>query len=173
MTWTVLAPCCAAGVAYILKLLDQYGNHDALHWLRSCKTHYANERVRIALAAPLSTLSLPVACTHTLTHTHTHTHTHTFPSTYTRSPSLFFSPLSGFSPSLLHSLSHALLCLSPPAQARVDKARAQSKDDEKLQDTLKFSLTRYEQHQLVRHAACLPAVVGCVSGEVVCGEVVL
>lgn len=37
----------AMGVAYILKLLDQYHDFDSLHWFRSCKTHYARERKRI------------------------------------------------------------------------------------------------------------------------------
>lgn len=37
----------AMGVAYILKLLDQYHDFDSLHWFRSCKTHYARERKRV------------------------------------------------------------------------------------------------------------------------------
>lgn len=34
------------GIAYILKLLDQYAVFDSLHWIKSCKAHYAAERVR-------------------------------------------------------------------------------------------------------------------------------
>ena len=37
----------AMGVAYILKLLDQYAAFDALHWFLSCKDHYARERAKV------------------------------------------------------------------------------------------------------------------------------
>lgn len=42
---------CAAGVAYILKLLDQYQAFDSLHWFRACRAHYAEEKARIQEAA--------------------------------------------------------------------------------------------------------------------------
>jgi WASH complex subunit 7 len=38
----------AMGLAYILKLLDQYNTFDSLHWFKSCKVHYAQERKKIA-----------------------------------------------------------------------------------------------------------------------------
>eukprot|EP00048_Salpingoeca_helianthica_P015476 m.226982 g.226982 ORF g.226982 m.226982 type:complete len:1195 (+) comp17088_c0_seq1:325-3909(+) len=34
----------AMGLAYILKLLDQYEQFDSLHWFRSCRDHYALEK---------------------------------------------------------------------------------------------------------------------------------
>ena len=37
----------AMGLAYILKLLDQYHTFDSLHWFKSCKMHYAEERQKI------------------------------------------------------------------------------------------------------------------------------
>jgi WASH complex subunit 7 len=38
------------GVAYILKLLDQYQAFDSLHWIRSCRAHYARERQKVTTA---------------------------------------------------------------------------------------------------------------------------
>ena len=35
-----------AGVAYILKLLDQYQEFDSLHWFQSVQDKYAREKVR-------------------------------------------------------------------------------------------------------------------------------
>ena len=34
-----------AGVAYILKLLDQYQEFDSLHWFQSVQDKYAKEKV--------------------------------------------------------------------------------------------------------------------------------
>ena len=34
------------GVAYILKLLDQYHEFDSLHWFQSVQDKYAKEKVR-------------------------------------------------------------------------------------------------------------------------------
>ncbi len=39
------------GIAYILKLLDQYQAFDGLHWFRACTAHYATEKQRIVDAA--------------------------------------------------------------------------------------------------------------------------
>ena len=36
----------AAGVAYILKLLDQYHEFDSLHWFQSVRERYMKEKVR-------------------------------------------------------------------------------------------------------------------------------
>ena len=37
----------AMGVAFILKLLDQYTAFDSLHWFRSCRTHYTKEKEKV------------------------------------------------------------------------------------------------------------------------------
>ena len=36
---------CIAGVAYILKLLDQYQEFDSLHWFHSVRFKYQKEKV--------------------------------------------------------------------------------------------------------------------------------
>ena len=36
----------STGVAYILKLLDQYHEFDSLHWFQSVQDKYAKEKVR-------------------------------------------------------------------------------------------------------------------------------
>ena len=35
------------GIAYILKLLDQYHEFDSLHWFQSVKDKYVKEKVSI------------------------------------------------------------------------------------------------------------------------------
>jgi WASH complex subunit 7 len=35
------------GLAYILKLLDQYEQFDAVHWFQSCAQHYAAEKDKV------------------------------------------------------------------------------------------------------------------------------
>lgn len=37
----------AMGIAYILKLLDQYNDFDSLHWFESVKEKFSANRVRI------------------------------------------------------------------------------------------------------------------------------
>lgn len=39
-----------AGVAYILKLLDQYNEFDSLHWFQSVREKYMREKVRISIS---------------------------------------------------------------------------------------------------------------------------
>ena len=42
-----------AGVAYILKLLDQYNEFDSLHWFQSVVAKYDQERVSVGLSNDL------------------------------------------------------------------------------------------------------------------------
>lgn len=37
-------PLCTAGVAYILKLLDQYQEFDSLHWFQAVREKYMKEK---------------------------------------------------------------------------------------------------------------------------------
>ncbi|EDQ91034.1 uncharacterized protein MONBRDRAFT_15671 [Monosiga brevicollis MX1] len=37
----------AMGIAYILKLLDQYEAFDSLHWFQACRAHYQGEKSRV------------------------------------------------------------------------------------------------------------------------------
>jgi len=39
-----------AGVAYILKLLDQYHEFDSLHWFQSVRERYLKEKVSLLIA---------------------------------------------------------------------------------------------------------------------------
>jgi len=41
----------AVGVAYILKLLDQYHEFDSLHWFQSVREHYLKEKVSHVFSA--------------------------------------------------------------------------------------------------------------------------
>ena len=45
-------PCFATGVAYILKLLDQYHEFDSLHWFQAVVSKYDGERVRLCDRLP-------------------------------------------------------------------------------------------------------------------------
>jgi len=40
------------GVAYILKLLDQYKEFDSLHWFQSVQDKYSKEKVRTNTPSP-------------------------------------------------------------------------------------------------------------------------
>ena len=46
---TVSYFCLPPGVAYILKLLDQYHEFDSLHWFQAVRDRYRKEKVSIFL----------------------------------------------------------------------------------------------------------------------------
>ena len=45
----MILECVFSGIAYILKLLDQYQEFDSLHWFQSVKEKYLKEKVSLCM----------------------------------------------------------------------------------------------------------------------------
>lgn len=45
VVFNIIILSCVIGVAYILKLLDQYHDFDSLHWFQSVRERYTKEKV--------------------------------------------------------------------------------------------------------------------------------